>query len=161
MMPKVHLWVDYKKCVGCRICELICSLTHENVFRPSISRIKVHSIYPRAEFPVVCRQCSNPSCVEACPTGALRKDEVHGAIMLDAGVCIKCRACIEACPFKCITLHPAKETPIVCDLCKGKPVCVELCPSGALKFTRTDREIMTQQRIVAANSIELRERRIS
>lgn len=118
----------------------------------------MHSIYPMGEFPIICRQCSKPSCVEACPTSALRKDEVYGAILLDEEVCIKCRACIEACPFKCIAIHPTKETPIVCDLCKGKPACVEFCPTGALKFTRVDREILTQQRIITTKPAEIREK---
>lgn len=33
--------VNPRKCVGCRICELICSLYHENEFNPAKSRIQV------------------------------------------------------------------------------------------------------------------------
>lgn len=157
-MARTYLMVDQKKCTGCRVCELICSVTHEQEFRPSVSRIRVHSIYPIGEFPIVCRQCSEPSCVEACPTNALRKNEVNGSIIVDEELCIKCRACLEACPFKCITIHPTTDIPIVCDLCGGKPVCVKFCPTGTLKFARADREILKQQRLVATKAAEIQEK---
>jgi len=39
-MEKV-LMIDYEKCTGCRLCELVCSVMHDGVSNPARSRIKV------------------------------------------------------------------------------------------------------------------------
>ena len=35
------LAVDYEKCTGCRLCELVCSVRHEGVSNPARSRIRI------------------------------------------------------------------------------------------------------------------------
>ena len=65
------LTVDWHKCTGCEVCELVCSFTHEGLFRPALSRIRVYRLDERgAHFPVACLDCAKPACVETCPTGA-------------------------------------------------------------------------------------------
>ncbi len=44
-----------------------------------------------------CRQC-----VEACPVGAITRDEKNGSPRLDTGSCLFCRACEKACPKNAI-----------------------------------------------------------
>ena len=34
------LKVEYQKCTGCRLCELVCSVTHDGISNPSRSRVK-------------------------------------------------------------------------------------------------------------------------
>jgi len=70
------LLVDMKKCQGCASCMLACSLVHEGEINLSLSRIQIQQD-PFGKFPddvtiVQCRQCVEPACLSACPTGASR-----------------------------------------------------------------------------------------
>ena len=125
--------VNKEKCVGCRICELICSARHEGVFAPERSRVKIKSKISHANEPMLCRQCDKPLCVEACPSGALSKSD-YGAILGDESKCVGYGACVDACPYGAISLDPNKKIPLICDLCNGDPMCVKWCPKNALEF---------------------------
>ena len=47
----------------------------------------------------VCDGCSHcGKCLEACPFGAIYKDEQFGLILTDRDKCRKCRKCQEVCP---------------------------------------------------------------
>ncbi|MCL4838566.1 MAG: nitrate reductase subunit beta [Thermoanaerobaculia bacterium] len=74
-------------------------------------------------FPRICNHCSNPSCVAACPSGALYKRGEDGIVLVDQKRCRAWRACIAACPYKktffnwftgktekCILCYPRLET---------------------------------------------------
>lgn len=149
-----YLLVDTKKCAGCESCAISCSLAHLGRINTSLSRIQVLK-NPLGSFPTddvsqnQCRQCPYPSCVEACPTGAMHADPETGVRMVDEGKCIGCERCVEACPFTPSRVqwnfedrHAQK-----CDLCKdtpfweqeggptGKQACVEICPMKAIRFT--------------------------
>ncbi|KJS86482.1 MAG: hypothetical protein JM58_06905, partial [Peptococcaceae bacterium BICA1-8] len=97
-MSKVLL-ADAKKCVGCRICEQWCSMSHFQIGNPKKSRITVmRSHVDYMDYPLVCRQCADALCIEACPTkvSALSKDENTGAIKVDEEKCTVCKMCIKA-----------------------------------------------------------------
>jgi len=125
-------------CTGCRTCELICSFTKEKVINPKLARIRVISKWPDYNYPSVCHQCIKAPCLESCPSKAITKDPTTGAIKVDEEKCIGCGACIKACPFGAVKLHPDKGIAIICDLCGGDPTCVKFCVTGALKFGNID-----------------------
>lgn len=149
-----YLLVDTKKCQGCATCMLACSLVHEGKENLSLSRIQMTQ-NPFAGTPgdltlTQCRQCVDPACVEACPTGALGADEINGGIrMVNQSKCIGCMRCIEACPYEPARLqwNPEAKQAQKCDLCadtpywnedggvNGKQACVEVCPVDAIQFT--------------------------
>ncbi len=99
-----YLLVDIEKCQGCLSCMLACSLIHEGVESPSLSRIQIMQ-NSFASFPddltiEQCRQCVDPACVKGCPTGALRADARYGNVrMVDTEKCIGCGLCFDACPY--------------------------------------------------------------
>ncbi len=157
-----YLLVDSKKCQGCTSCMLACSLVHDGVESLSRSRIQVlqnsFENWPGDLSIEQCRQCVDPACVRACPSGALRADPEHGNVrMVDPRKCTRCLMCVDHCPYK-----PSRPTVVPdgdrrvsvrvvkCDLCadaryhwdergggpSGKQACVEVCPVGAIKFTR-------------------------
>lgn len=129
------LVVDQSKCAGCRICELWCSLQHNQVANPAFATVKIfrdHANY--LCLPVTCTQCVNAPCVADCPKQALSQDEKTGGIMVDEEKCIGCRKCLKACPNAAISFHPQTRKAVTCDLCGGQPVCVTLCPMGALQY---------------------------
>ncbi len=74
-------------------------------------------------FPRICNHCLNPSCVAACPSGALYKRGEDGIVLVDQNRCRAWRACVAACPYKktyynwhtgksekCILCFPRLET---------------------------------------------------
>ena len=135
--------VDPDKCVGCRICEYVCSLQKENVFNPTRSRIRVIRIYPHINASLTCRLCEDAPCVVACPRKALAQSEETGTILIDDDLCNGCGWCFEACDFGAITLDPEKKVVRMCNLCEdredgGGPSCVEWCPEEALELTTKD-----------------------
>ena len=152
---KGYLVYDSRLCLGCQSCMFACSLTHEGVANPSLSRIQIirdapsFTKYPYDIVMSVCRQCVTPLCVEACPTGACHIDEANGNIRrIDQSKCIGCKRCIQACPQKPhrTIFNSAKKKSAKCDLCEsapywnekggpdGKQACVETCPVKALKL---------------------------
>lgn len=131
---KKFVGVDFEKCTGCRVCELVCALHKENSFDPKLSRIKVLRLHQLVNLPVACRLCEDAPCVRACPRDALTQDEETGVISVDDSKCDMCGWCIEACKYGAMFLSENKKTVKVCDLCEGKPQCVEWCPEGALSL---------------------------
>ena len=72
---KPVITVNQKKCVGCRICELACSLMRTKALNPQKSYIRVN-VKPNGTVGVEmfsgCTSCQGePLCVDLCPTGAL------------------------------------------------------------------------------------------
>ncbi len=150
-----YLLVDTKKCQGCITCMLACSLVHEGKENLSLSRIQViqnsFGKFPDDLTLEQCRQCVDPACVKACPTGALYVDTKNENIRrINVEKCIGCMSCIEACPYvpSRAVWDFEEEHAQICDLCTntpfwnekggldGKQCCVEVCPVGAIKFTK-------------------------
>jgi len=46
-----------EQCTGCRICEMICSITHSEKINTQRSRIRIKSVWPEEENIYVCRKC--------------------------------------------------------------------------------------------------------
>lgn len=86
-------------------------------------------------FSLQCRHCDEPSCVYACLTGAMYKDEETGAVVHDAERCVGCWTCLLFCPNGAIAKDTANGKVVAkCDLCGGEvtPACVANCPNEAL-----------------------------
>lgn len=142
----LHVAVIPSRCTGCRVCELVCSDAHEGVFQPSKARIQVLSFDETVQdVPIVCQQCADAPCLEACPQDAISRDPETTAVVVDRELCIQCGACVRACVIGrdqvdpedklAIRLDDEKEMPLKCDLCGGDPQCVKFCPTDALVLT--------------------------
>lgn len=149
-----YLLVDTHKCQGCVTCMLACSLAHHGKASLSLARLQVSQnsflAFPHDLSISQCRQCRSPECVNACDYEACYISSRHGNVrMIDAGKCVGCGACIEACPYtpnRTIWNHE-EEKAQKCDLCADTPywnekgsandkqACVEMCPVKAIAFT--------------------------
>ena len=150
-----YIVYDSRLCLGCQSCMFACSMTHEGVANPSLSRIQIvrdapsFTKYPYDIVMSVCRQCVSPLCVQNCPTGACHVDEANGNVrVIDQDKCIGCKRCINSCPQRPhrTIWNPIKRKSTKCNLCSnspywseqggpgGKQACIETCSVGALKL---------------------------
>ena len=144
MKKQFGFYFDSERCVQCHACEVACKSannidlglkwrTVENIWNGAYPEIKNKSIS------FSCIHCAEPACVEACPTGAVKKREQDGIILVDREKCIGCHCCLLACPFG-IPQFGRDGRMQKCNLCisrleQGKePACTETCPSEALIF---------------------------
>jgi carbon-monoxide dehydrogenase iron sulfur subunit len=114
--------VDRKKCTGCHLCELVCSLFHLSVMNPEKSAIRIlkNDLDTSMSKPLVCRQCKEMKCLEG--------EDVVAASEKKRFVWNKERA--ERCPFHALGMHG--DCAYHCDLCGGRPQCVRVCTTGAI-----------------------------
>jgi electron transport protein HydN len=137
-MTDQRIRADAKLCRDCQTCALACSLYYEGECNLALARLAVSKDMAKYEFAIViCRQCESPDCMAACPNEAIRRNE-RGIVMIFQDECLQCGTCIEACPYDAIFYNYAQDKYFMCDLCAGReggPLCVELCPVGALTLS--------------------------
>ncbi|MFH2035523.1 MAG: 4Fe-4S dicluster domain-containing protein [Candidatus Zixiibacteriota bacterium] len=124
------------KCTGCRSCELACSFSHGDMKKPGKSRIHPLAYAPDQFVPVVCLQCDDPACAKACLFDCITRNPETGAMDIDEDKCVKCEACVAACPFGCALIDSVHDKVVKCDICEGTPACVQFCPTQALVYKR-------------------------
>ena len=126
--------VDVEKCDGCRLCELTCSVEKLAEFNPKLARIQVRFEPEGKCTPVVCTQCAEAWCVEACPSGAIARNSQSRIVRINVDECVLCGECVPACPYGAIHWPREDEPPVKCDECGGEPACVPACPVDALDY---------------------------
>jgi len=144
-----RVFVDLDKCLGCHSCMIACAVEHSStkdlftaVYEKPLprARIEVKAGKEGSNFPLQCRHCEEPYCVDACIAGAIRKDVKTGLVLADEEKCVGCWMCVMVCPFGVIRpsllVGKQEKTAVRCDLCQDReiPACVEACPTGALFF---------------------------
>ncbi len=145
------LYINYEKCTGCRLCELVCAVKHDGISNPARSRIKVMKWEMEGLYiPMSCQQCQDAPCVNACPVKALSRDEDLGRVVLDYDVCIGCRTCVSVCPFGAMSFNTIDRKVFKCDLCEGDPQCVRFCDRKAVDFVSPDDVSIDKKRQAAS-----------
>jgi anaerobic carbon-monoxide dehydrogenase iron sulfur subunit len=146
-----RITVDSSVCTGCRACEMACSFAHTDTFSSDLARIRIAKKEEVGmDVPIVCQMCWRPACVDACPVGALERDDRLGHIILDESRCTGCGLCTQACPHLAVSSHPETGMPLICDLCGGEPACVERCVVRAIRFEQPDRALARRRVQLAA-----------
>ena len=148
------LLIDTARCAtDCDACVTACETEHnlEDHGRPLTDAQWIRKVDlvdeqtgHESSLPMLCQHCEHPPCVDVCPTGASFRRE-DGIVLVDKHICIGCRYCVMACPYKARSfVHEAlhnqksysprgKGTVESCTLCVHRvdrgdiPACVEAC----------------------------------
>jgi tetrathionate reductase subunit B len=149
--------IDITRCNGCYNCQIACKDEHvgndwtpyakpqpdTGQFWMNITDM-VRGTVPKTKLtyiPRICQHCDDAPCINACKQNAINK-RPDGAVIVDPLKCSGRMDCIVSCPYKELiffneTLNIAQK----CTFCvhlldRGwkEPRCVEVCPTGALKF---------------------------
>jgi len=151
-MAKV-LYIDHEKCTGCRLCELVCAVSHDGVSNPTRSRIRVLKWESEGVYiPMTCQQCQDAPCMNVCPVSAISRDEELGRVSVDYDACIGCRSCVSVCPFGAMHFNSIDRRVLKCDVCDGDPQCVRFCEVNAVSFVEADDVALLKSR-KAANRV--------
>ena len=90
-----------------------------------------------------CNHCASPECIRVCPENCYDKLR-NGIVVHHSEHCIGCGRCVGACPYGAPHLNAKTGKVEKCDFCRDRlkegkqPMCVELCPVGALKLIPLD-----------------------
>ena len=156
------LLIDTNQCEpGCNQCVEACNQEHglREVNGPATDaqwirkvELKHQKTGHELSMPVMCQHCAEPPCVDVCPTGASFK-RADGIVLVDKHICIGCRYCMMACPYKARSfIHEkltdqlphaprGKGTVESCTLCvhridrgEANTACAQACPNDAITF---------------------------
>ena len=148
-MAKI-LYVDHEKCTGCRLCELVCSVSHDGISNPARSRIRVLKWEAEGLYiPMTCQQCQDAPCLNVCPVKAISRDEELGRVSVDYDTCIGCRSCVSVCPFGAMNFNNTDRRVLKCDVCDGDPQCVRFCEVQAVDFIDAGEVAIKKSRVAA------------
>ena len=185
-----HYWamsIDIGKCIGCGNCVRACARENgvpQGYFRTWVERYEVAG-YPseRPEVdspnggfdgfteksrpgaksffvPKLCNQCAHSPCVQVCPVGATFETP-DGLVLVDKTYCLGCRYCVQACPYGCRYIDPAKQTVDKCTLCyhrisRGETTaCSETCPTVARTLADLKNQKDTIHEFLRTNSVQV------
>jgi anaerobic carbon-monoxide dehydrogenase iron sulfur subunit len=155
------LKIDYEKCTGCRLCELVCAVKHDHVSNPVRSRIRIIKWESEGIYvPMSCQQCEDAPCAAACPSKAISRNEETSRVEIDYDKCIGCRTCVSVCPFGAMHFVAADHKVIKCDLCDFDPQCVRFCDVNAVTFAEPG-DLGLQKGREAAKRLQAADRKAS
>lgn len=126
--------IDNNKCAsGCNDCVTACNTENglsggtKATDSQWIRKIELKDLRTQrtSSLPMMCQHCEQPPCVDVCPTGASFK-RADGIVLVDRHLCIGCRYCMMACPYKARSFVHETLTEQKTEVPRGKG-CVESC----------------------------------
>ena len=153
-MGQLGFYIDSSSCSGCKTCQVACK--DKNNLGPGIRWRRVYEVsggkweqnknggwqhsLSTYNLSISCNHCQDATCIKACPTKALHKEETRGIVMIDPEKCIGCRYCEWACPYGALQFNNDTGMMTKCDFCidylevGNTPSCVSSCPLRAIDF---------------------------
>ena len=169
-MGQMGFFIDTTLCIGCKACEVACKQwnqlpadgykltgnSYDNTRHLSATTWR-HVAFVEQARPAdgtgksvnwlmmsdVCKHCEHPGCMEACPTGALIRNE-FGDVYLQPDICNGCGYCVPSCPFGVVDLNLDDGRAYKCTLCYDRqkdglePACAKACPTDSITFGDLD-----------------------
>lgn len=169
-MGHMGFFTDTTLCIGCKACEVACKQwnqlpadnsgftghSYDNTSALS-ARTWRHVDFVEHTRPPdgtgksvnwlmlsdVCKHCTHAGCMEACPTGAIIRNE-FGDVFVQPDVCNGCGYCVPSCPFGVIARDEDVGVAAKCTLCYDRqkdgiePACAKACPTDSITFGDLD-----------------------
>jgi formate dehydrogenase iron-sulfur subunit len=173
---RMGFFTDVTLCIGCKACEVACKQwnelpadgyemsgeSYDNTGRLGASTWRhvafveqMDRVAPEKSrwmmMSDVCKHCTNAGCLEACPTGAIIRNEFDD-VFVQPDVCNGCGYCVPSCPFGVIAIqydgaganHGGGGVAQKCTLCYDRqkdglePACAKSCPTDSITFGPID-----------------------
>ncbi len=142
--PTYGMALDLERCTGCHACSVACKVEHDVPLGHFRTKVYYHDTgkFPKLKrdfLPVLCMQCEDAPCLQACPTSSISRG-ADGIVRINANTCDGNGKCETACPYGAIFVDPITQTADKCDFCSNRltfgmaPACVEACPTEVIKF---------------------------
>ena len=162
--PEHGFFTDVTLCIGCKACEVACKQWNQlpadgyalsgnsydntnglsaTTWRHVAFVEQMDRVEPSASrwmmMSDVCKHCTNAGCLEACPTGAIVRNE-FGDVYVQPDVCNGCGYCVPSCPFGVVAIQPEAGIAQKCTLCYDRqkdglePACAKSCPTDSITF---------------------------
>ena len=155
-------FTDTTLCIGCKACEVACKQwnglpadgfewtgqSYDNTTRLGATTWR-HVSFTEQAMPSgdvrwhfnsdVCKHCATAPCQEACPTGAIIRNEFD-SVYVQQDICNGCGYCIPACPFGVLARSEHDGAAHKCTLCYDRqkdgitPACAKACPTESIMF---------------------------
>jgi formate dehydrogenase iron-sulfur subunit len=166
--PATGFFTDVTLCIGCKACEVACKQwnelpsdgyeftgdSYDNTARLSGTTWRHVAFVEQMDRlePVqsrwlmlsdVCKHCTHAGCLEACPTGAIVRNEFDN-VYVQPDVCNGCGYCVPSCPFGVVAIQPQQNIAQKCTLCYDRqkdgiePACAKSCPTDSITFGPLD-----------------------
>jgi len=172
-MSSFAILTDVTRCIGCEECVLACKKVNhtgeedapwawqQDPEALSATRWTTIATTPEGRYVRVhCRHCLDPACAAACPVGALHTTP-EGAVVYNPTICMGCRYCMVACPFRMTRYGWESASPRVrkCILCyqrvksgeSDQPACTAACPRKATIFGERSKLLAEAHRRIEAD----------
>ena len=156
--------IDTRRCSGCQACSVACKAEFDVPLGATRSWVEYveKGTFPdvsRNFLPRLCNHCSEPLCVDVCPTGATYKRAKDGIVVVDPDTCIGCKYCMQACPYDARFINPKTGAADKCDFCLHRvengivPACVNTCEGRARVFGDINDPTSEIAKLIASNPV--------
>ncbi len=164
MTAPMGFFTDVTLCIGCKACEVACKQwnqlpadgfafsgeSYDNTGRLSGTTWRHVAFVEQMDRETpsesrwmmlsdVCKHCTNAGCLEACPTGAIIRNEFND-VFVQPDICNGCGYCVPSCPFGVVAIAEDHGTAQKCTLCYDRqkdglePACAKSCPTDSITF---------------------------
>ncbi|WP_048600440.1 DMSO/selenate family reductase complex B subunit [Rubeoparvulum massiliense] len=157
MGKQLGFYIEQNRCIGCRACQVACKDKNDlevGVLFRKVKEVEYGSFVQQGDaylpnvgayyISISCNHCTDPKCVENCPTGAMYKREEDGVVLVNPDVCVGCRYCTMACPYGAPQFIEELGQVRKCNFCLEliangeQPACVGACPTRCIHYGPID-----------------------